>query len=504
MHRPGWRVALGAKPLALVVLVILVCPSMRSIGEAADESRPNVLFIMADDLRPEVASYGSVARTPHLNRLAERSVQFDRAYCQQAVCNPSRSSLLTGLRPDTLRVWNNSTHFREPNPDVPTLPGWFRGQGYTTRCVGKIFHNWHTQVRGDRGSWSADEFLHYANHGDDRPLVSGVLPPNTAETIDGFGYAQAGICECRDVPDDAYYDGRVAAEAIRVLDEVKDRPFFLAVGFWKPHAPFNAPRRYWDLYDRGALPPPDGRRPARAPDIAFHESTEVLGPARNQRQPSPAQVAEMRHGYFANVSYLDAQVGRLLDALGRSGVAERTIVVFLSDHGYHIGEHALWGKTTNFELDARVPLLVHVPGVSRNGARTAALAELVDLFPTLVDACGLDRPPHLEGASLVPVLRDPSTTVKMAAFTQHPRPAYYDRTPTKRPEAMGVSVRTPEARYTEWRDWTTGAVVGRELYSDADEPAETVNIVEQAEARGLTEACARVLRTQFPEEATRP
>ncbi|NBU42266.1 MAG: DUF229 domain-containing protein, partial [Planctomycetia bacterium] len=236
----------------------------------------------------------------------------------------------------------------------------------------------------------------------------------------------------------------------------------------------------------------------------FHESTEVLGPARNQRQPSPAQVAEMRHGYFANVSYLDAQVGRLLDALGRSGVAERTIVVFLSDHGYHIGEHALWGKTTNFELDARVPLLVHVPGVSRNGARTAALAELVDLFPTLVDACGLDRPPHLEGASLVPVLRDPSRTVKMAAFTQHPRPASYDRTPTKRPEAMGVSVRTPEARYTEWRDWTTGAVVGRELYSDADEPAETVNIVEQAEARALTEACARVLRTQFPEEATRP
>jgi iduronate 2-sulfatase len=209
---------------------------------AAETTRPNVLFIMADDLRVELGCYGSPARTPHLDRLASRSVQFNHAYCQQAVCNPSRSSLLTGKRPDTLRLWNNGTHFRERNPDVMTLPLWLKDHGYTSRCVGKIFHNWHTDVHGDPRSWSAPEFLHYANHGADAPQVQGELPPNLAETTSGFGYAEAGICERRDVPDEAYYDGRVAAEAVRVLEEIKSEPFFLAVGFWKPHAHFNAPR----------------------------------------------------------------------------------------------------------------------------------------------------------------------------------------------------------------------------------------------------------------------
>lgn len=491
----------AARRRIIVCLLSAAVASTTAVASvAADADRPNVLFIMADDLRPELSSYGSVARTPNLARLAGRAMQFDRAYCQQAVCNPSRSSLLTGRRPDTLRVWNNSTHFREANPDVVTIPSWFKEHGYTTRCVGKIFHNWHTAVRGDRRSWSADEFLHYANHGDDRPIVSGPLPPNTARTTVGFGYAEAGICECRDVPDEAYYDGRVAAEAVRVLAEVKDRPFLVAVGFWKPHAHFNAPKRYWDLYDRTKLPALDARRPEGAPEIAFHQSTEVLGPATNQRRPTPDEVAEMRHGYFANISFMDAQLGKVLDALDSSGVADRTIVVFASDHGYHVGEQSLWGKTSNFELDARVPLLVHAPGVSRPGGRSLALAELVDLFPTLVELCRLPEPDALEGSSLVPVLRDPSRTVKAAAYTQHPRPAYYDRTPSKQPEAMGVSVRTATARYTEWRDWKTGEVVARELYADADEPAETQNLVDDPRAKTLLEQAEPLLRGRFPRE----
>lgn len=461
-------------------------------------AQPNVLFIMADDLRVELASYGSPAITPNLSRLAQRSVQFERAYCQQAVCNPSRSSMLTGRRPDTLRVWNNSTHFREPNPDVTTLPLWFKEHGYTTRCVGKIFHNWHTQVQGDRRSWSAPEFLHYANHGADAAQVEGTLPPNLARTTSGFGYPQAGICECRDVPDEAYYDGRVAAEAVRVLNEVRDRPFFLAVGFWKPHAHFNAPKKYWDLYDRDQLPPLDPRRPLGAPALAFHESTEVLGPAAGQKQPNAEQIAEMRHGYFANISYFDAQLGKVLDALEKSGVADRTIVTFISDHGYHLGEHALWGKTSNFELDARVPLLIHAPGVSRAGARTEQLAELIDLFPTLVELCQLPRPEGLEGVSQVPVLRDPAATVKSAAFTQHPRPAYYDRTPAKVPQAMGVSVRTAQARYTEWRDWRTGKVLARELYTADDQPAETRNRVDEPSVAELQRSAQQLLEQQFP------
>ncbi len=324
----------------ITVLSTALLALITTVRTEAAEAPPNVLFIMADDLRAELASYGSPAHTPNLDRLARMSMQFDRAYCQQAVCNPSRSSLLTGRRPDTLRIWNNGTHFRELNPDVTTLPLWFKQHGYTTRCVGKIFHNWHTKEHGDPRSWSAPEFLHYANHGDDKPQVAGELPPNLA-TLAPMKYGDTSICECRDVPDEAYYDGRVAAEAIRVLGEVKGGPFFLAVGFWKPHAPFNAPKKYWDLYDRAHLPTLDPRRPEGAPDIAFHDSREILGPPDKQQPLTPEQIAEMRHGYFANIAFMDAQLGKVLDALEKSGVAGRTIVTFVSDHGYHIGEHTL-------------------------------------------------------------------------------------------------------------------------------------------------------------------
>jgi len=482
--------------LVLSCAALLLTASSALNASAAE--KPNVLFLMADDLRVELASYGSPAITPNLSRLARSSLQFDRAYCQQAVCNPSRSSLLTGRRPDTLRVWNNSTHFRDPNPDVTTIPLWFKEHGYTSRCVGKIFHNWHTQVKGDPRSWSAPEFLHYANHGDDVAQVVGPLPTNFAKTTAGFGYEKAGICECRDVPDEAYYDGRVAVEAARVLDEVKNQPFFLAVGFWRPHAQFNAPKRYWDLYDRAKLPPLDPRRPAGAPDVAFHQSTEVLGPVARQQSPTPEQAAEMRHGYFANISYMDAQLGKVLDALDKSGVADRTIVVFVSDHGYHVGEHTLWGKTSNFELDARVPMMLRAPGISPQGRRTSSLVELLDLFPTLAELCGLPRPEGLEGTSLAPILRDPAKSVKQAAFTQHPRPAYYDRTPSKKPEAMGVSVRTAKARYTEWRDWQTGKPVARELYLESDEPAETRNQIDDPAAADFQQEAERLLLQQFP------
>lgn len=464
----------------------------------AVEPRPNVLFIMADDYRPELASYGSPAITPNLDRLARRAVQFDRAYCQQAVCNPSRSSMLTGLRPDTLGLYVNGTHFRERKPDAMTLPLWFKNHGYTTRCVGKIFHNWHTKEHGDPRSWSAPEYLHYANHGDDKAQISGPLPPNLATTTTGRIYNATTLCECRDVPDEAYYDGRVAAEAVRVLGEVKDAPFFLAVGFWKPHAPFNAPKKYWDLYDRAKLPPLNPERPAGAPEIAFHDSREILGPPAKQQPLTPEQIAEMRHGYFANISYFDAQLGKVLDALDRSGVADRTVITFVGDHGYHIGEHQLWGKTSNFEYDARVPLFIAPPGKSHAGKRTSSLAELIDLFPTLAEMCGLPRPGGLEGTSLVPVLKDPSQAVKPAAFTQHPRPAYFDREPDKQPKAMGVSVRTANVRYTEWRDWKSGEVIGRELYDKSQQPAELRNAADDPQFAAARREAEELLTAQFP------
>jgi iduronate 2-sulfatase len=463
----------------------------------AAPAKPNVLFIMADDYRVELGSYGSTAKTPNLDRLARRAIQFERAYCQQAVCNPSRSSMLTGLRPDTLTLWNNGTHFREVRPDATTLPLHFKQNGYITRCVGKIFHNWHTKEKGDARSWSAPEFLHYATHGDDTPVVKGEVPKNHA-TGGPRKYLNVFMCESRDVPDEAYYDGRVSAEAVRVLEEIKHQQFFFAVGFWKPHAPFNAPKKYWDMYDRAKLPPLDPRRPIGSPDVATHDSREILGLPGERVSPTPEQIAEMRHGYFANISYMDAQVGKVLDALERSGVADRTLVVFVGDHGYHIGEHAQWGKTSNFEYDARVPLMIAPPANPHAGRKTMAFVELVDLFPTLVDWCGLPAAKGLDGTSLVPVLRDPAKSVKPAAFTQHPRPAYFDREPAKVPQAMGCSVRTARVRYTEWRDWKTGQAIARELYEDADEPAETRNRIDEPRLAAAQREAEALLQAQFP------
>jgi iduronate 2-sulfatase len=457
----------------------------------------NVLFIMADDFRPEAACYGGPALTPNLDALAKRGVLFERAYCQQALCNPSRSSMLTGKRPDSLRQWNNGTHFRERNRDVTTLPLWFKEHGYVTLDVGKIFHNWHTAEKGDARSWSAPEFLHYATHGDDKPEVTGEVPPNLVPPL-GRNYGTVPLCECRDVPDDAYYDGRVAAEAIRVLGEIKDRPFFLAVGFWKPHAPFNAPKKYWDMYQRDKLPPLNPNRPDNAVEAAFHDGREIRGIPPNQLTFNSAEAAEIRHGYFANISYMDAQLGKVLAALDQLRLADRTVITFVGDHGYHLGEHSLWGKTSNFELDARVPMIVAVPKSSQAGKKTTSLVELVDLFPTLVDLCALPKSEGLEGVTLRPILDNASAQVKPAAFTQHPRPAYYDREPDKMPKLMGCSVRIAAGRYTEWRDWTSGEVTAAEFYDHARDTVEMKNLAEQSpEAPAVAEA-RRLLRQQFP------
>ena len=462
-------------------------------------ARTNVLFIMADDLRPELGCYGSVAVTPHLDALASRGVLFERAYCQQAVCNPSRSSMLTGLRPGTLGLYVNGTHFRELKPESATLPWWMKEHGYSTHCVGKIFHNWHTREHGDPRSWSAPEFLHYANHGDDLPQVSGPLPPNLATLTSTLRpYGKVPLCECREVPDEAYYDGRVAAEAVRVLGEIKDRPFFLAVGFWKPHAPFNAPKKYWDLYQRGRLPAFNPARPAAAPEIALHQSTEILGPPELQKQPNAEQVAEMRHGYFACISYMDAQLGKVTAALEEMGLLDSTLIVFWGDHGYHLGEHGLWAKTSNFELDARVPLIVAPPKAKHAGASTRALVEMVDLFPSITALCEVPEAPGLDGVSLVPLLNDPQAKGKAAAYTQFPRPAYPDRTPRGKPEVMGVSVRTPTLRYTEWRDYDTGSVVASELYDHVRDEAEMNNVIANPGDAAALEQARQLLHRQFP------
>lgn len=452
----------------------LLLLALVSATAAAAVPRPNVLFLAADDLRTDLGCYGNTeVKTPHLDALARRGVVFERAYCQQAVCNPSRASVLTGRRPDTLKVWDLRTHFRETLPDVVTLPQHFQQHGYVTVGLGKLFHN---ESGGkpafpfrDPVSWSEPPQFSDGAHWQD-----WVWPDDAA-----FPRVKGEAVQCLDVPDEAYLDGRIATAAVTKLGELarSGQPFFLGVGFWKPHLPFNAPKKYWDLYDRARLSPPSpDRMPEGAPAIAGHPWNELRGykgvPAQG---PLPAaQVAELRHGYLACISFLDAQVGRVLAQLERLDLAKNTIVVFWSDHGFHLGEHALWGKTTNYELDTRVPLILAAPGVGRGAARTRALVELVDLYPTLVDLSGLPAAAGLEGTSLAPLLRDPGGAGRAVAISQHPHPSYGEAT------HMGYTLRDDRYRYVEWRELKSGTVTARELYDHREDPAETVNRIDAA------------------------
>jgi len=425
--------------------------------------KPNVLFIAVDDLRVELGCYGDRhVLSPNIDKLAGQGILFERAYCQQTVCNPSRASLLTGMRPDSLRVWDLYTHFRQNAPDAVTLPQLFKQHGYQSIGVGKIFHNWRQDDwRGDRVSWSEPEFLHYATHGHDEAKVDDPLPPNLASGVGGI--------ECRDVSDEAYYDGRVARKALERMRALaqSEEPFFLAVGFWKPHTPFNAPKKYWDMYDRDTIPVPHHLvPPVDVPDIALTSS-------RYDGKSKPTELREMHHGHLAAITYLDTQIGKVIDELDRLGLRKNTIIVLWSDHGLHLGEHGLTRKTTAFELDARVPLIIATPNHAV-GQRSKALVELLDIYPTLTELCGILPPDGIEGRSLVPLLQNPNWAFKFAAMTQTPRPNYPKG---KMPEVMGYSARTERFRYTEWRDFQSGRVLARELYDHQKDPLETVNVV---------------------------
>ncbi len=481
---------LFSKILSRTVLALCLGAGVSQTVSHAAEGKPNVLFVAVDDMRNDAGCYGNTeVITPNIDRLAARGVRFDMAYCQQAVCNPSRASLLTGRRPDTLRIWNLTKGLRQSDPDVVTLPQLFKNNGYFTQGIGKIFHNWRTEEHGDPQSWSVPAVYHYSRHDDDVPEVEGDLPPDLAT---------APRCMQLDVPDEAYFDGRIADLAVKSLQEQakKGDPFFLAVGFWKPHLPFNPPKKYWDMYDRSKLSmPAHPEAPKNVPRIALHPSSEIMRAAGDDGL-SDDEVRELRHGYLAGISFLDAQLGKVLDELDRLDLAKNTIVVFWSDHGFHLGEQSLWAKTSNFELDARVPLIIATPDSPNAGQGTDALTELLDLYPTLAELCGLPAPEGLEGVSLVPVLKDPSADVQAAAYTQHPRPNYYKG----EPEAMGVSVRTERYRYTEWRDFKTGEVVASELYDHAADPDETINIIDTPPDAGTMANLKHLLEEKFPRQ----
>jgi iduronate 2-sulfatase len=464
--------------LGLLLLVMGVLVSQARPSKAA--ARPNVLFIAVDDLRPELACFGKThIKSPHIDRLAGRGTAFTRAYCQQAVCSPSRTSLMTGLRPDTTRVYDLETHFRNTIPDAVTLAQHFKANGYWTTGMGKIYHN----GKDDPASWSEPH----------RERVGGdlwVLPENKkvirekAAAARAMGLKAAEVSrvsrgsatEMADVPDEAYTDGALAKYALETLARLKEKgqPFFLAVGFQRPHLPFNAPKRYWDLYDRSKIGLADNPFPAKgAPRIAgtnWGELRQYAGIPKTG-DLSEDQARELRHGYYANISFTDANVGKLLNELDRQGLSENTIVVLWGDHGWKLGEHAAWCKHTNYELDANAPLIVAAPGAKSHGKRSRALVEFVDIYPTLCDLTGLPHPQRLEGTSFAPLLNQPDRAWKRAAFSQYPRGSI-----------MGYSMKTDGHRLTLWVDRkNSDAVVATELYDHVKDPHENENVADRPE-----------------------
>ena len=470
---------------------------------ATEKHQPNILFIPIDDLRPDFETYGNVAiKTPNITRIANKGVTFTKAYCQQAVCNPSRASLLTGLRPDDLKVWDLQTPFRKNKPNVVTIPQYFKQNGYTTIGLGKAFHN----IFPDSLSWTKDVYIKDYPFDPDAMYFSEenlkiietkkqkFITENNQTRIDKYGiwYIKANATENTNVSDDAYYDGVQTTEAIRQLQQLKanGKPFFLSVGYYKPHLPFNAPKKYWDLYDKNKIQLSDNQYiPKGSPAFAVHGDQELRSYDDFKDLPKPTdgtlsetRQRELLHGYYACVSYIDAQIGRLVDALEALGLAENTVIVLWGDHGWKLGEHNSWAKQSNYEIDTRVPLIVSGKGIKAKGQKSASLVEFIDVFPSLCELSSLPIPKNLAGKSFYPMLQNSKNRTKDAAFSQF----LLGRFPKKQisvDEKMGYAIRTDKYRYVEWYNWENdkrGEYLTNELFDHTKDPKENENIAENS------------------------
>lgn len=454
-------------------------------GSVAQAPRKrNVLFFAVDDLRPQLGCYGDTfAHTPNIDALALRGTIFRHAYCQQALCGPSRASLLTGLRPDTTGVYDLNTRFRDAVPDAVTLPQLFKQNGYFTQNIGKIFHG--NLVMNDPQSWSVPEQLNMVSKSDQYALEKNRDPLDA--------WRKTASTERVDVWDTAYIDGRIAHAGINALRGMNGRPFFLAVGFNKPHLPFAAPQRYWDLFRRQDAPlPKNPHRPAGSPAYAIAPYSELRSYSDMPKSGpiSEDTIRELIHGYYAATAYTDANIGLVLRELDRLGLRENTIVMLWADHGWHLGDLDYWGKTTNYEVCTRVPLIVSVPGKAQQSCE--AVVELLDLYPTLAELCGLEPPRRLQGKSFAPLLDHAALPGKQAAFSQFPR----KDANTGNERLMGYSMRTSRYRYTEWLadDHSLRAV---ELFDQQNDPNETRNIASDAANSRVIQELGEVLHREL-------
>jgi len=441
---------------------------------AQPKKRPNVLFIATDDMNNALGCYGHpVVKTPNIDRLAARGVRFDRAYCQFAFCSPSRSSLMTGLGPDTTKVYNLQKHFREAIPDVVTLSQCFQNDGYFAARVGKIYHYGNP---GDIGTDGLDDAPSWNHRVNPKGIDKAEEPKLTYHTPERKNPGSSICFYASPAPDEQHTDGLVAAEIIKLLEQNKDKPFFLAAGFFRPHTPYISPKKYFDMYPAEKLEP-----------IPFQEGEGKIAPPWAYWTDPPnwnmsrRQIQEALQAYYAAISFVDANVGKLLDALDRLGLAENTIVVFWSDHGYGTGEHGQWMKQTLFEAATRMPLILSAPGMKSKGKGCPRTVELLDLYPTLADLCGLKNvPANLHGKSLRPLLDNPNARWDRPAVSQVARGQ----------KVMGYSIRTERYRFTEWNDGKEG----EELYDYQTDPKEMKNIAATSKVKAELQARLRTIQ----------
>lgn len=477
-----WREQVSRRScLIMAVLAFAIVWHAPAPALADETERPNVLLLLVDDLKPTLGAYGDkLAVSPNIDRLAQRGLRFEMAYCNQAICAPSRINLMTGMRSTTTGIYGLSKDLRQAFPDVVTLPQYFMQHGYHAEAIGKVYHFGHGSV-GDPASWSIPTWhespIDYAMI----ESTGGKLTREEAFFNNWKGgrvrdLPRGAAWEKPDVEDDVYADGRIAHQAVRRLRILAERkePFFMAVGFTKPHLPFCAPQKYWDLYDPERFPLPKRvTAPEGAPPFAGKQHRGEMGnydPIPGGKKPlSDALTRTLIHGYYASTSYMDAQLGLVLDELERLKLSEKTIVVLWGDHGFHLGDLGIWTKHTNYEQAVRIPIMIAAPGVSRPNSVTQALAETVDIYPTLVALAGLPEPSRsqkIDGANLTPVLRDPQKTVRDHAYHAYPRG-----------KRIGRAIRTDRYRLVEWKVPGEPTKTAKfELYDYANDPIETKNI----------------------------
>tara|TARA_R110001599_G_scaffold148473_1_gene332131 strand:- start:3638 stop:5203 length:1566 start_codon:yes stop_codon:yes gene_type:complete len=510
--------------LALTILTIVGCSAPQK-----DIKKPNILFVSIDDLRPTLGAYGDpVAITPSIDQLASEGMTFRKTFAQVAVCAPSRASLMTGLRPDSTRVWHLGDKFREINPNTVTMPQYFSKFGYHTVNLGKIYHNYMPDsiswdepdlrpaqyIRPDWLKRDGETFYISEEVNKSQAIKrDSLLKLNPDRYADGWNTGPAW--ENADVHDSMYYDGAQTELAKRTLTRLAktDEPFFMGLGYFRPHLPFTAPKKYWDLYDRDSIPlAPNPNVPENAPGFTMNSMYELrhydgfngIGHPESSYRMSEDTARILKQGYYASVSYVDALLGNLISHMKEIGIYENTIIIVWGDHGWKLGDHNSWGKMTNYNIDLNVPMIIRYPNQENRGAQTFEITELVDMFPSLCELAGIEIPDYMQGASFVPLIKEPKREWKNAAFSQfHRRPNH--SADGKR--YMGYSINTKEYHYIEWYAWNAatgirGDFKSAELFDSKNDPFETVNIAQDPKlskvVEGLSEQLANGWRKATP------